>query len=347
MLANPKWKKFERIVAAVHASEVNGASVKWNEMIHGRQFDVTLRFKMANYEFLVVIECKDYDRPVSVDKVDALATKASDGMADKAVMFSANGFQQGAKEVARRHKISLVTLGSLNKSSEDLAKSMAPILHLSGFRFEADAKPPNIIILPDEIGVMRSLMRDIRVEVDGESISPEELLAKNRIEAQKKASGMVSTCQIKFPNGAVLIHPNTLSRTPVRSFVYEQILMTEADAAELEHYSNEASLSADIVQIRDVLTEETRLVDTSLIDHGFDTVVEAGKFYTNPKLGFSYYVEKIDGSLVTYFLVESYQLGNLMQVQYTQDIKYSTQFVEITDAKEIIRLTEMLGNLQK
>ncbi len=50
----PKWKKFERLVAAIHSAEQKGASVKWNDAINGRQFDVTIRFKEGFYDYLTV-----------------------------------------------------------------------------------------------------------------------------------------------------------------------------------------------------------------------------------------------------------------------------------------------------
>jgi hypothetical protein len=53
-----KWKKFERVVAAIHVAENSGATVTWNEHINGRQFDVAIRFKFQFYDYLTLIECK-------------------------------------------------------------------------------------------------------------------------------------------------------------------------------------------------------------------------------------------------------------------------------------------------
>ena len=62
-MVNKKWKMFERVVAAIHLAEQKGATVRWNETIKGRQFDVTVRFKNGLYEYLTVVECKDYATP--------------------------------------------------------------------------------------------------------------------------------------------------------------------------------------------------------------------------------------------------------------------------------------------
>jgi len=47
------------------------AQVKWNDSINGRQFDVTLRFRKGLYDYLTVIECKDYSSSVPVGEVEA------------------------------------------------------------------------------------------------------------------------------------------------------------------------------------------------------------------------------------------------------------------------------------
>ena len=82
-MSDKKWKMFERIVAAIHVAEQRGATVQWGETIKGRQFDVTVRFKHGLYEYLTVVECKDYGRPVPAEKVDALVTKSRDAAATK------------------------------------------------------------------------------------------------------------------------------------------------------------------------------------------------------------------------------------------------------------------------
>lgn len=54
-----RWRRFERVVAAIHHLETEGAQVAWDDFINGRQFDVTIRFEHGLYKYLSVIECKD------------------------------------------------------------------------------------------------------------------------------------------------------------------------------------------------------------------------------------------------------------------------------------------------
>src|ERR1700730_13796760 len=107
-MASEKWKHFERLVAAIHKAADQGAEVRWNEKINGRQFAVTVRFKKGLYDYLTVVECKDYATPVPVGDVEAFVTKAKDAHANCAVIASPNGFQSGAQDVAAKHDMKLI-----------------------------------------------------------------------------------------------------------------------------------------------------------------------------------------------------------------------------------------------
>jgi hypothetical protein len=109
----PAWKRFERLVTAIHKAESSGGVVKWNEVIDGRQFDATIRFEHAIYSYLTVIECKHGVKPVEVEDVDAFVTKSRSVGASKGVMVSSSGYQEGCYRVARENKVGLYTLTEL------------------------------------------------------------------------------------------------------------------------------------------------------------------------------------------------------------------------------------------
>jgi hypothetical protein len=79
---------------------------------------------------------------------------------------------------------------------------------------------------------------------------------------------------------------------------------------------------------------------------GFDTIFETGKFYVSPNLGGNYFCKRIDNNIAHLFLVESYAFGILIQVEFTQEIKYQSRYVEILDPKEIKRLTKMYKKIK-
>jgi hypothetical protein len=142
-----QWNLFERLVTAIHLTENRGAKVTWNDIINGRQFDVTIRFKHGFYDYLTVVECKSYSGPVPVREVEAFVTKSVDVGANKAIMVSSSGFQKGSIEVAQRHYIELFTLEEISRlQEEDLSASLSPRLNIYGVQLHTK-KPPFIVPL--------------------------------------------------------------------------------------------------------------------------------------------------------------------------------------------------------
>lgn len=76
----------------------------------------------------------------------------------------------------------------------------------------------------------------------------------------------------------------------------------------------------------------------------YDTVFQESKYYYIPELDFSYLCEKIDATIATLFLVESYQHGQLFQARITQHVKYSIYYLKIDDPEEIKRLKKLYEN---
>lgn len=115
---DPKWKKFEKLVAGIHMLQAQGAEVKFNDHIVGkktggsRQIDVSIRFKKGFYDYLTIVECKDTSssRKVEVGEIEAFSKKMEDVGALHGVMVSPNGFQTGAVGTAKFENIELFTL---------------------------------------------------------------------------------------------------------------------------------------------------------------------------------------------------------------------------------------------
>jgi len=105
-----KWKKFERIVAAIHMAANRGAIVRWSKKIKGSQFDVAIRSKQGLNDCLTLAECKDYQCPIEAKEVEAFAIKSRRAKADIAVMISSSGHQRRCKKVAKGEKIVFYTL---------------------------------------------------------------------------------------------------------------------------------------------------------------------------------------------------------------------------------------------
>jgi hypothetical protein len=108
------WKEFEILNAKIQADVAPNATVESNKRILGksgrqRQIDVAITEKIGLFPVLIVLECKNYRRPVGITRVEAFATKIADVGAQHGVMVSAKGFDAGARAMADRHGITLLT----------------------------------------------------------------------------------------------------------------------------------------------------------------------------------------------------------------------------------------------
>ena len=102
----------ERVVAGVQSALTSSADAEviWNDTLGGRQFDVSVRFKLGGLRYLVLIEVKNRTRKASASDVEAFVQKANDQGANKRVFVTVAGFQTGAIAVARHHDVDLFTV---------------------------------------------------------------------------------------------------------------------------------------------------------------------------------------------------------------------------------------------
>jgi hypothetical protein len=112
----PKWKRFEKLVAKIQADLAPTATVRHNERIYGRkseterQVDVAIRQSIGQFEVLIVIDAKDHRAPADIPEVGGFIDLVSDIGAQRGAMVSASGFTEGAKHRAREAGIDLYRL---------------------------------------------------------------------------------------------------------------------------------------------------------------------------------------------------------------------------------------------
>lgn len=112
-MTNPKWKRFEDIAAKIQHDLSPAAFVTQNDRIMGRnsgvarEIDIAIRKTVGQYKLLIVIDCKDYKRPVDVKNVEEFMGLAEDVAANKAAMIGAMGFTEAAKTRAEKAGIDL------------------------------------------------------------------------------------------------------------------------------------------------------------------------------------------------------------------------------------------------
>jgi hypothetical protein len=347
-MTSNKWKHFERLVAAFHKAADQGADVRWDEKIAGRQFDVTVRFKRGLYEYLTVVECKDYSKPVPVDKVEAFVTKAKDTHANYAVMASPHGFQSGAQDVASRHDMTLIQITeSDNVDPSVFGAQFGPdidSLHISTIELEyTDGERKQ---LPDEGNVMTYYVNHIMLQTGSEMRKLESVIAElstrfDRGQLDEYRDNVVncpSDTRVVAPNdGEIALKP--IAKIHVRTGIIKSKTLTG-------HTLFDPSLLIPDVKVTNIRTGEENTFSPDRLGLGIDTVLEAGNFYENPQLSMYYYCDRIEAGIATFFLVESFQLGLLIQAEITQETKYAHFYVPVTDKAVLQRLKRRLEALK-
>ncbi len=109
--------EYERVVAALVQSaghEVTDWQVQHLDPVEGVDgtyvIDVTVRFRLLGADFLMLFECKRHASAVKREDVQVLNDKLRSTGAHKGVVVAASGFQRGALEYARMHRIAFVRL---------------------------------------------------------------------------------------------------------------------------------------------------------------------------------------------------------------------------------------------
>lgn len=101
------WKEFEQLAAQIYSELSPTAKVTHNDKVLGidsgvdRQIDVSIRFKIAGHDVLVVIQARDHDSPADINDVGEFATVAKDIRANKGILICRSGFTNGANKLAR------------------------------------------------------------------------------------------------------------------------------------------------------------------------------------------------------------------------------------------------------
>ena len=96
-------REFEQLVARIQQQLAPDADVLHDVRLEGRatkrkrQVDVLVTQQVGQYEIRIVIECKDYARPVDVKGVEAFYGLLGDVGGQKGVLVCPSGFTQTAK----------------------------------------------------------------------------------------------------------------------------------------------------------------------------------------------------------------------------------------------------------
>jgi hypothetical protein len=155
----------------------------------------------------------------------------------------------------------------------------------------------------------------------------------------RQATAKPQKYEVVLPKDTVLTHPNTPAKTRVDTFTFIYRLIPTSELVSVEGLEDDPYLAK--LHIGEELSKRNPAADPLQIESGFDTILQPGNYYYNPRLRFSYYCEKIKKKRATIVLVESYQGEKLFQARGIISPNLFTQFVEVTEQSEIHRLSKM------
>jgi hypothetical protein len=112
MAKQKPWRDFELLLTTIHQKLAPGADVTHNCFLKGRsgrrrQIDILLSQTIGLYRAKIAVECRRYKRRVTIEKVEAFASKLLDVGVPQGVMVSSAGLMRAQRQ-------SLVTIASLS-----------------------------------------------------------------------------------------------------------------------------------------------------------------------------------------------------------------------------------------
>ena len=124
-----KGKEYEQFVGKLQQAILNSEKygkqkniiVEKNKIIqdkngNNREFDLYWEYRFGGISYKTVIECKDYNSKISIDRIDALLGKIHEIPGLKPVFATKIGYQSGAEKKARDNDIELLIVRKQNDS---------------------------------------------------------------------------------------------------------------------------------------------------------------------------------------------------------------------------------------
>jgi hypothetical protein len=154
----PDWKGLEHLVAMIQRQLSPDASVRHNVMLDGidsetkRQIDVLVEQNIGQHTMRIVIDCKDYSKPVDIKGIEEFHGLVQDVRAHKGALVCPAGFTKSALKRAKKLQIDLYRPVSTGTHKWQ-ARVTAPVLcdfRSSYMSFGIKCSAPKPLTLPHD-----------------------------------------------------------------------------------------------------------------------------------------------------------------------------------------------------
>jgi hypothetical protein len=291
--------------------------------------------------------------------VEAFLVKARDRNANKTLLVAVAGFQQGAIDVAKRHGIDLFTV-TFDIGEPTLSKTASMIV-LRKIGTPGDIAPSIVL---GEPGLINNIDSATLVYADGRQAAiPDEpsqmyyYCRKTKLSDDRALldilQGVTTT---RFPQlgerifEEVVITPPRFIEPPDEYF-FPRGLITAIKCIVTGRHGRaiRGNMLVDPnsftypVVYANVISGETSRFRLEQLPLGVNRV-SAGCFYFIPHPLMYYYCASIAGDLARLHLIESFQNGEKITATVTQNVKYSTYYIPVTDKSILERLRGRLSD---
>jgi hypothetical protein len=345
---DPKWRKFEKIIAGIHKFAEMGARVVLDDHIVGkitkrrRQIDVSVRFKHGFYEYLLIVECKNYKHKVPVKDVESLRTKMKDVGADRGVMVTTVGYQAGAIETARAYNIELRTLAEeASDWTSVVKKEVISFPFFAGAEFDHDpfGRPLATEWKPltfDSIVFLR--------QAEGKSpVTFDELIKTIAVNIYERGERLPAVVTVPFDPPWQMLFPDEQKPFPVRGVKlrFEPYVLRTERTIDLPPRVSRYIYS-------DTIGEDRREIPAGAVPIGLDTILEQGKYYKNDRGGYYKCLEIRDENVLWLEMnVRQDENGQAFHGEFMQDLKFACYYVPVTESVELAGLEHLYARLEE
>jgi hypothetical protein len=351
----------ERIVAGIHSVTSNGADVRWNEIINGRQFDVVVRFDLGTLRYLVLVEVKNRSRRASASDVEAFVTKARDQKANKSVFVSAAGFQSGALEVAARHGLDLFTVG-FDEQEALLPRGGTMFVRQLRHRFPGEAPTlelgePTLVSAIEKVSLSYADGKTYLVPSERSQMTyyvDRTLTGDGRTLNDLIRSATLPTPDLDESADALVDFRPKVKLIPPDEYFFPsgfltRIRLTVAGRMARPLRGNvlmETTMFRSPVVYTNAATEEVTRLSLEQLPLNNEPIQE-GKFYFQYCPLRYFHCAKTHGNSITWEMIESFQCGQLIRVTYVAEASYGAFYIPVTDRKIIRRLERRLRDYRQ
>lgn len=361
MLSDDKYIEF--ITAGLNQLTMPSAKVDCDVHIGGRQFDVVASVTVGLHDVLLAYEVKHKKRRIGVEQIEAFITKAKDIGASRIVFVSTSGFQSGCFSLAEKHFVDLFlvkfiddinmpamgTFSIMSKPGESLERN-PPYISIGQKELIQNIKRVYLNYatgkrweVPNEPSQMRYYMQKTEMS-DGTSLN--DLVGQHVPEIKKE--GESKLVKIKRHHGrSISVKPPDEFFFPRGKLKSVEIEVVGVLAYPIDGNTEiEPSAFSSTVVYENVKTGEKTEAKAHEIPVGTSSL-EPGEFYFNFFPLKYYHCSTIEGDKVKMRLVESFQMGTLVQTSdFTMEIKYSQFYFLLTDKSIKKRLSARLAHMK-